>query len=563
MAGTDNIRFEFSHYNSMDFGSYGLGASVSPNGPQSQTTNMAINWGMQNLEISLPPGMNFQQQGHLAQMGALEREEVIRLAKMNSVNLSIHAPILDPAGFNRGEFSEEQRFNAVNDFKKTIDFADQVGTKNHIEHVPIVFHSSEQVPGNPMPNDIMYVVNRESKQLAAVKKKEVRYDQEYFDFFHLKRGTDYATDPNTGKTFLFPIGEMKVMGQEQLKDLEEKENYTKYWKDQYERQLAGADAQIKALIDQGSIKEAEKYIMQSGRPELIDDYKRFKVYADREFTTNQQIKDMRRKYSSADGERLDIYVPAENFAKEKFVETIAEIATYAYNKESKPMICVENFYPELALSDPKKLMVAVDDARTAFVNKLVKEQGVAPDAAKQAAVQMIGMTFDVGHANLFKKYKNPETGKNYTDDDIKSWVAEIYPSLKHVHITDNFGDYDAHLPVGWGTAPITDMMKMLKEKGFSGRAILETFGQVNFGGQQIGVPASLYGMNFPLGAGAPTWETAAGSYFQAGYAFSVGPVYPDVSVREYGTGFSGLPYATGGQLGGGQPGSQFSGAPMS
>ena len=60
-----------------------------------------------------------------------------------------------------------------------------------------------------------------------------------------------------------------------------------------------------------------------------------------------------------------------------------------------------------------------------------------------------------------------------------------------------------------------------------------------------------------------TWENAGRSYFESGYAFTTGPILPDVNFQSYGVGFSGLPYATGGQIGGGKPGGGFSGTPMS
>ena len=65
------MRFEYSHFNSMDFGSYGIGASVSPMGSQLMTTNTAINWGTQNLEINLvgsqfpAPGSRYSLTGHV------------------------------------------------------------------------------------------------------------------------------------------------------------------------------------------------------------------------------------------------------------------------------------------------------------------------------------------------------------------------------------------------------------------------------------------------------------------------------------------------------------------
>ncbi len=46
--------------------------------------------------------------------------------------------------------------------------------------------------------------------------------------------------------------------------------------------------------------------------------------------------------------------------------------------------------------------------------------------------------------------------------------------LLHLHLHDNRGDWDAHLPVGAGSIPFADFREELAE--FSGTAALETTG---------------------------------------------------------------------------------------
>lgn len=67
------------------------------------------------------------------------------------------------------------------------------------------------------------------------------------------------------------------------------------------------------------------------------------------------------------------------------------------------------------------------------------------------------MTLDVGHANH----------AGFSSDEM------IFDSVKHVHIHDNFGDDDAHLPLGEGSIDLKRVVNNLEEKNFNGIYILE------------------------------------------------------------------------------------------
>ena len=67
------------------------------------------------------------------------------------------------------------------------------------------------------------------------------------------------------------------------------------------------------------------------------------------------------------------------------------------------------------------------------------------------------MTLDIGHANH----------AGYAADEM------IFDSIKHVHIHDNFGDDDAHLPLGEGSIKLNDIVNTLESKNYNGIYILE------------------------------------------------------------------------------------------
>ncbi len=82
----------------------------------------------------------------------------------------------------------------------------------------------------------------------------------------------------------------------------------------------------------------------------------------------------------------------------------------------------------------------------------------------------VGMCFDVGHANLCSATHNDYLG---FIDRLNTCVPII-----HVHMHENYGDYDAHLPMFSGPAGanregIRVLLQRLKKSKFSGAIILE------------------------------------------------------------------------------------------
>lgn len=595
----DNLRFEGQHFGAMDFGSYGmgLGASVTPTGSQLVNVNTAINWGLNNLELTFGQ-MSFQQQGALAQLGALERDELIRLSKMNQVNLSLHAPHYDAAGNTGQAFSEDARRMAVREFKQVVDFAEEIGTKMNVKGVPIVIHGAEAARSSPDPNTMMYAVNRDNGNLIPLTVNEVSYQDEFLKEQGLmtpdgrlmkgliKKDENWTKERPVYK--LLPMGQLKMQNKRTIEQIESQLAHTSYYRDFALRDLDGARSHLEKLKQMRANEEAINKAKKKVEDTLMELY----AYEAEQRRQKAELNSYKQLYTTKtpDGkERFEMIVPTDRYAKEKSVQTIVDVAKYAAAQKSQPKLVVENIFPEVVMGNPDLLADTIEEARKKFVNDVSRSKsvgglGMSRGDASRIAKDMIGINFDIGHANLWKKYgKIPKLDKNgnyvmdkdgivYTkanDDTIKKWAAMLQKKglLKHVHITDNLGDQDAHMPVGWGNAPINDVVKMLRQQGWGKkgeRAILETFGMVQYGGGAFGVPMSLYGMNMPLVSGGADWEMAQGSYFQAGYPMTGFQTFPDINYQMYGVGFGGLPYSTGGQMPGSKgPGSQFSGAPMS
>lgn len=71
--------------------------------------------------------------------------------------------------------------------------------------------------------------------------------------------------------------------------------------------------------------------------------------------------------------------------------------------------------------------------------------------------------FDIGHANLLE----PEGGLGL--------LRELRDRLLHVHLSDNNGREDLHLPIGCGNAPFTQVLTYLKNTGYNKTFTIEVF----------------------------------------------------------------------------------------
>jgi len=550
----ENFNFEMKHFNSMDFGSYGIGASINPTGSQLANTNTAINWGVNNLEISLGHGMRFDQSGYLGQLGGTEREELTRLAKLNRINLSVHAPIVEPSGYSEGLFSEATRQHAYRELKTSIDFADQIGSRSGVQNVPVVVHASNDPIGNPMPNERLIYVEQETGSVKVANPLPVTLDKEgkyreYIAKLGLIPDRDYK-DYDTS-IVITPKGQMNMKNKLQFQQINQEIANARYWERVHEqRALDYLHQNNPTLLEEARIDAKA----QSERIMHLEAEKEY--YKGLEKNDNKNLRTP--------------FVRTEDFAIKKIADTLSDLAVYSAKKESQPMIVVENWVPESVAGNPEQVRDIIAEARKQCVTKLEKEHW-SSNAAAATADKVLGMNFDIGHANLWKKYTKYSEAEGrmveYSNEDIKKWAQEVAPYIKHVHLTDNFGDVDAHLPVGWGNAPITEVVNDLKKAGWKGRAILETFGALPYGGGAFGVAESLYQTGLPMIPGGPSWESAAGAYFKSGYAFTGVPVkggtyWPDIGyMGPHAVGFTGLPYSMGERAASG--GSEFSGAPMS
>lgn len=75
------------------------------------------------------------------------------------------------------------------------------------------------------------------------------------------------------------------------------------------------------------------------------------------------------------------------------------------------------------------------------------------------------LTLDVGHANIGSK-----GGRR-----ILEFITRFPDRLSHIHVSDNFGKEDNHLPLGAGTVDYARTIKAIQEAGYDGTVTFEIF----------------------------------------------------------------------------------------
>jgi len=107
-------------------------------------------------------------------------------------------------------------------------------------------------------------------------------------------------------------------------------------------------------------------------------------------------------------------------------------------------VCLENMFPKC------RAFVEPDD----FVEILQR----FPD---------LKLTLDTGHANI----ANPGGRR------ILEFIEKFGPRIGHLHVSDNFGERDDHIPLGAGKIDFLKIINALKQNGYDDTVTLEIFSE--------------------------------------------------------------------------------------
>ena len=239
---------------------------------------------------------------------------------------------------------------------------------------------------------------------------------------------------------------------------------------------------------------------------------------------------------------------AKKYALNESFKSYAEAGIYAMDTtrrkhvENNPiMITMENIFPESYGAHPDELKFLIENSRKEMAEQLMKQRGLSEKQAEEAAATHIKATLDTGHLNMWRKYwqNDPKKSMDKNDEDFKNWMLKKTGELAekgmigNVHLTDNYGYQDDHLSPGEGTAPVKDIVAVLKKNGYKGALTVEPGADAStdlgdFWGlmktwKLFGSP--VYGAHGPVGAGASSSPKAKWGDIQYSYFGQANPPY--------------------------------------
>lgn len=509
-----------------------------------------------------------------------QRQAIRDLAKINELNISTHATVATGslAGLTQNKFDEQAREQSLNEIKRAVEFA-----ADTTEGGPVVVHLGEfprsiyekfQKEGfrGYEEEDKHAAVHLVDKRTGEIVAGLTRSKQFPWPLWKTDDNGNVITDDDGNPIAEYDkeqgIFKSRMVGWKFFEEETEKWNkahpdkkktvatyFHEAYLDQQERQARGwakhmgegADKIMEALEKVKAKRGYYEKLFEHMAPEDRKNWVRGPGEDDPLGLSNkkgdplesieQELKQLklqlehRREASLSYAGQLEQLkaqkkntIMMEEYGVKKTADTIARAAEFAMAKSKrleKPLfIAPENIFPEQYGAHPQELKEVVLMARERFVERMGKK-GMSKGRAQRLASQHIRATFDVGHANTWKKYYQGNPKKSYEENekDFRKWIIDQVKDLNksdiigHIHVSDNFGYEDEHLTPGQGNTPIKEFLEEMKKAGIKD-VIVEPGHQdylAMYGGwREFG--GSIYGAQIPT-MPKRSWSEIEFSYF--------------------------------------------------
>lgn len=593
--------------------SSGIGLTTDPRtANQLKVASEKLNTGAKAVEISAVSPDVFE---------SIPKEhfkELNRLRKLmgNNVELTLHAPIVEPTGLTRRGWDEFERVQAE---RQMFDAVSKAHSLNPEGNVVTTFHASAAgIPGElkvweekevegvkkkvPVVKEA-YVIDERTGSLSALPMKPSYFEggaeiipQEeikklnnsnwYKNLQHLNYSAEHGASI---------IEATRLQGPQEKKEQIENANkdFARIYKDYAQGKTEEADAKMNEMIKKYPEIEKIKDISANKMQAMLhgDLYLR-DAYANLRELYDQAYAALKREGKTKEVDKLDAFKKEiQPFVKDqkylndpehitefaekirKGVHVLRSIETpqiykplkeFAMEKSSETFgdVAFQSFQkfgeksPIISIENPpagQGIIYTGEDLRE-LIDK-------SREKFAKLAVEKKGMT-----AHQAKKEAEKIIGATWDvghinmlrkfgagEKELIETTKKIAPAVKHVHLSDNFGLEHTELPMGMGNVPMQGMLKEIEDKTKKFRKIIEA-GNWYQHFQSTPFAETLEHFNSPIYAmkNASYWGSQGG-YF-SGYGMN-----PDIHHAMYGAGFSNLPVELGGQMSGR---SRVSGSPM-
>ncbi len=235
---------------------------------------------------------------------------------------------------------------------------------------------------------------------------------------------------------------------------------------------------------------------------------------------------------------VPIYKPFKDFAIEKSAETFGNVAFKAYEQ-------FEDKTPIISIENPPAGFTL---SRAEDLKQLVEasrkqfvNNAVKSNrlTEKEAQEEAKKLIGATWDVGHINMIRKFGAGK----EEIIAETKKIAPFVKHVHLSDNFGFEHTEIPMGMGNVPTKEMMKAVLQHNDKFKKIVEA-GNWYQHFQTIPFAESMQHFNSPIYAMKNISYWGPQGYF-SGYGMN-----PEVHHAMYGAGFANLPTELGGQMAG-------------
>ena len=540
-----------------------------------QDASTKLNTGAKHIELSTVGPGEFES------IPKQQFEEMKRLSKITGTTVSVHGPIIELSGLTQQQFSNTNREGAERQMFSAVEKAHLVSPN---ENISVTFHSSAvPLPGRTSQKDKdpenTLIINKDTGSIHTIPLKERTWPgepskrdpkQEIIKLNEQQwtenlRQLEYRSElggeaiERSAVTTLFAENEKL-----NKKDLTKEEENMQFTFGRGRAYIYSSYNELKDLFDVAyhNASEVEKNKIKDFYKDIEKDVK--KINDNQNDVKNTLIiKEIVKKGSNFLDKEIappQLYGDLNEFAKNKTAETISNVALKALNDKNigngdinkTPIINIENPPAGMIFSEGQDLKDIVEASRQKFVEKAMQE-GMNERSAKEAAAKLIGVTWDVGHINMLRKY-------GYNSKELIEETEKVAPFVKHIHLSDNFGFEHTELPMGMGNVPMKEILDKLGKEGFDAKKVIEAgnwwqhFQTPPFKETLEAFGSPIYSMQM-----APYWNQAI--TFQQGYYGGYGAMLPQTNYDSFGAGFSRLPTELGGQSPGAE-GGRMSGKPM-
>lgn len=466
-------------------------------------------------------------------------EEIRQTGKLSSITFAVHAsPNNNPTGFTNRGFSLEERNRAVQEAKSAVDFACRI--KDRDKDTVVVIHAnsfprpiSDIEPGifreetiktyylvDPATEAVVGAISEQDRVYIPQQAKDNRgrplwlEDRNRVPIKDSLTGNPIprlAVDENgriRGEEITFDeySRRMKKSGKAQ-KDItkevvrlqrvaEINAAYSRLL--EAERTLSDAQTRRDKLQDtldycREIIRRTpqERWQYERSIPDRLSslgipvpqDTRSIIALLEEELAHNQRIIEAARhaltagwpQFSNVVRELREI-VSLEEYGLEVLSEAIAEIAEYciSFSSHGRIRLAIENLpQPQMYGSHLRELWEIIERSREKLSSRL-KKSGYSSSESDRLAREYIGATFDIAHLNRFRAF--------YRGDAFHGWLVSQTKDLArkgvilNLHLSDNRGLDDDHLPLGEGNIPFREILTALADTGYGGYVVIEAGG---------------------------------------------------------------------------------------